>query len=136
MSQPERPPPNGPAACLGIDLSFSGDDLLLRLSGLNRLLAHRRTLVLPRRRIHRAFVLGRQFAVAASPRLPALGWSTARRRIGTFGLGQSAQLWSVGRRSVVVALYLRGEPYHRVVLETENPVQLAAEINRWTRSRR
>lgn len=131
MSSADGPSRNAVVRCHGVDLAFRGDDLHLQLTGLTLLLAHRRTLVVPRDRVHRAFVLGRQFAISACPRFPMLGWSSIRRRIGTFGIGESAQLWLVGRRSVVVALYLRGEPYHRIVLECDEPIQLASAINKW-----
>jgi hypothetical protein len=126
---------NGPRRCHGVDLEFDRDELLLYMTGIGALLSRRRSLVLPRRRVHRAFVLGRRFAITASPRLPALGLSTGRLRVGTFGIGERAQLWSVGRQPVVVALYLRGEPYHRIVLETDEPAQLATEINNWASPR-
>jgi hypothetical protein len=88
---------------------------------------------LPRERIHRAFVLGRSFAMTASPRLPCPGWSTRRHRVGVFGIGDTAQLWAAGSRPVVLALYLRGEPYHRIVCEVADPVLQAAAVNRWLR---
>lgn len=114
-------------------LHITETHLDLRLTGLTSLLAHRRCLRLPRERIHKAFVLGRSFALNASPRLPCPGWSTRRSRTGVFGTGDTAQLWATGSRPVVLALYLRGEPYHRIVCEVDDPIREAATINRWLR---
>ena len=112
-------------------LNVTEAHLDLHLSGATAVLARRRCVRLPRARIHHAFVLGRAFALTASPQLPCPGWSSRRARVGVFGLG--AQLWSVGSRPVVLALYLRGEPYHRIVCEVDEPVRQAAAINRWLR---
>jgi hypothetical protein len=117
-----------------LELSVSDTSLELRLTGATSVLARRRSLRLPRERIHRAFVLGRSFALRASPRVPCPGWSTRRSRVGVFGVRESAQLWSAGRRPVVLALYLRGEPYHRIVCEVDDPIGQAAAINRWLRA--
>jgi hypothetical protein len=105
----------------------------LHLTGLTALLARRRRVRLPRERILKAFVLGRSFARTASPRLPCPGWATHRSRTGVFGAGDCAQLWSTGSSPVVLALYLRGRPFHRIVCEVEEPIALAAAINRWLR---
>ena len=119
-----------------LSLSFTDTSLELRLTGATSVLARRRSLRLPRERIHRAFVLGRSFALRASPRVPCPGWSTRRSRVGVFGVRESAQLWSAGRRPVVLALYLRGESYHRIVCEVDDPIAQAAAINRWLRAGR
>ena len=117
-----------------LQLTVSDEYLDLHLSGATSVLAGRRSMRLPRERIHRAFVLDRSFALHASPRIPCPGWSTRRSRVGVFGLRDSAQLWSAGRRPVVLALYLRGEPYHRIVCEVDDPITQAASINRWLRA--
>jgi hypothetical protein len=117
-----------------LKLTVTDTSLDLQLTGVTSVLAGRRSLRLPRERIHRAFVLGRSFALRASPRVPCPGWSTRRSRVGVFGLRDSAQLWSAGRRPVVLALYLRGEPYHRIVCEVDDPIARAATINRWLRA--
>jgi hypothetical protein len=112
-------------------MSLSDDYLDVHLFGALALLAHRRRLRVPRERIHRAFVLERAFAIGASPRTPCPGWTSGRSRKGVFGLRDSAQLWSIGSHPTVLALYLRGVPYHRIVCEVPNPAQAAAAINRW-----
>jgi len=116
-----------------LELNIAESHLDLRLTGVAAVLARRRSVRLPRERIHRAFVLGRSFAMTASPRLPCPGWSTRRHRVGVFGIGDTAQLWAAGSRPVVLALYLRGEPYHRIVCEVADPVLQAAAVNRWLR---
>jgi len=112
-------------------MSLSDAYLDLHLSGATALFARRRRLRVPRERIHRAFVLRRSFAVDASPRLPCPGWSSRRTRIGVFGFRDSAQLWSAGPQPTVLALYLRGLPYHRIVCDAPDPATEAATINRW-----
>jgi hypothetical protein len=116
-----------------LEMDIAESHLDLHLTGVAAVLARRRCVRLPRERIHKAFVLGRSFAMSASPRLPCLGWSTRRHRVGVFGIGDTAQLWAAGARPVVLALYLRGEPYHRIVCEVADPVLQAAAINRWLR---
>lgn len=117
-----------------LELDIVADSLELRLSGMAAVFATRRCLRLPRARVQRAFVLGRSFACNASPRIPFPGWSARRSRVGVFGLRDRAQLWSAGHRPVVLALYLRGEPYHRIVCEVDDPVACAALVNRWINS--
>ncbi|HXV93240.1 MAG TPA: hypothetical protein VD813_08090 [Pseudonocardia sp.] len=117
-----------------IAMELRKGELRLRLSGAERLLAWRRDLVLPRERIQRAFVLKRRFAMRACPRFPIFGWSTRRSRVGTFGFGDDCQLWSVRDRPVVLALYLKGEPFHRIVVEVSDPARTAVEINTWAQA--
>ena len=112
-------------------MSLCENHLDLHLTGATALLARRRQLRIPRERIHRAFVLGKSFAVNASPRVPCPGWASRRLRIGVFGFRDSAQLWSAGPKATVLALYLRGVPYHRVVYDVPDPVHEAATINQW-----
>jgi hypothetical protein len=114
-----------------LHVSLSDAYLDIRLSGAAALFACRRRLRVPRERIHRAFVLQRSDAVNASPRVPCLGWASRSSRIGVFGFRDSAQLWCTGSRSVVLALYLRGAPYHRIVCNVPEPIQAAATINQW-----
>ena len=117
-----------------VELRITSDAIELGLSGLAAVFSQRRWLRLPRERVQHAFVLGQTFARHASPRMPCPGWSSQRCRVGVFGLRDKAQLWSTGRRSVVLALYLRGEPYHRIVCEVDEPVVCAASINRWIKT--
>jgi hypothetical protein len=112
-------------------LCITEDSIELRLSGMAAVFAARRCLRLPRQRVQRAFVLGRSFACNASPRAPCPGWSSQRSRVGVFGLRDRAQLWAAGQRPVVLALYLRGEPYHRIVCEVDDPAAWATVINGW-----
>ena len=102
-------------------MSLCENHLDLRLTGATALLARRRRLRIPRERIHRAFVLGKSFAVNASPRVPCPGWASRRLRIGVFGFRDSAQLWSAGPKATVLALYLRGVPHQLVVYDVPDP---------------
>jgi hypothetical protein len=115
-------------------MNLADSHLDLHLSGATALLARRRRLRVPRERIHRAFALRRSFAVDASPPLPCPGWTSRRTRIGVFGFRDSAQLWSAGDAPIVLALYLRGVPYHRIVCDVPDPIREAATINQWLTS--
>ena len=105
--------------------------LVLDLTGATAFFARRRQLRIPRERIHRAFVVQKSFAIEASPRVPCPGWVGPRSRNGVFGLRDSAQLWCTGTGATVVAIYLSGVPFHRVVYEVPDPAEQAALINQW-----
>ena len=42
-------------------------------------------------------------------------------RAGSFGVGERRQLWMVRGATRLLAIYLRGDPYHRVVVEVPDP---------------
>jgi hypothetical protein len=72
----------------------------------------------------------RSDAVASSPRLPCPGFSWSQHyRAGCWGIGERRQLWSAGRSAHVVVIYLTGRPFHRVVVEVDEPEQTHRRIN-------
>ena len=102
----------------------------VRFTGVDRWWALSSGIVLPTWRVLGARVLSRSAAIAACPArdLPGLGWPGVLRA-GCYGIGQARQLWLVHRTGSVLAIYLRGEPYHRVVIEVSNPESLSRDIN-------
>jgi len=102
----------------------------VRFTGADRWWALSSGIVLPTQRVLGARVLSRSAAIAACParELPGLGWPGVLRA-GCYGIGQARQLWLVHRAESVLAIYLRGEPYHRVVVEVSDPENLSRDIN-------
>ena len=104
--------------------------LWVRLSGAHRVAACSRGLFLPYTRILGARVMKRADALASSPRLPCPGmWWPQRYRAGCWGIGQRRQLWSARQGTHVVAIYLTGRPFHRVVLDVDQPEQAHQRID-------
>ncbi|MFC5136709.1 hypothetical protein ACFPK1_00550 [Actinomycetospora rhizophila] len=103
-----------------VDVESTG--FRLRFSGIDLVTGGRRELFVPFERVLGTRVLTRADAVASSPHLACPGWSWLRRaRVGSWGIGERRQLWSVRRGGRVVVVYLSGRPFHRVVVEVEDP---------------
>lgn len=104
----------------GLRAQFTGTDLVAACS---------RGLQVPFERIIGSRVMSRDDAVASSPRLPLLGsWWPARLRAGSWGVGERRQLWCIRRGTRVVVVYLSGRPFHRLVVEVENPERTHRDI--------
>jgi hypothetical protein len=56
-------------------------------------------------------------------------------RAGAYGVGERRQLWMVHAATTLLAIYLRGVPFHRVVVEVEDPEELSRIINASLRPR-
>lgn len=105
----------------GLRVQFSGADLVAACS---------RRLFLPYTRILGVRVMTRADALASSPRLPCPGlWWPQRYRAGCWGLGERRQLWSARRGTHVVVIYLTGRPFHRVVVDVDQPEQAHQRID-------
>jgi hypothetical protein len=115
---------------LGVLVKLTDQAVAIRFTGFDRWCALSSGIVLPTWRVLGARVLSRSAAVAACPArgLPGLGWPRVLRA-GCYGIGQDRQLWLVHRAGSVLAIYLRGEPYHRVVVEVAQPDDLSRDIN-------
>ena len=115
---------------LGVFVELTDQAVAIRFTGVDRWCALSSGIVLPTGRVLGARVLSRSAAVAACParELPGLGWPGVLRA-GRYGFGQDRQLWLVHRAESVLAIYLRGEPYHRVVVEVADPENLSRDIN-------
>lgn len=107
---------------MAIDLVVLPTGLRVRFSGPDRLAAGSRGLDVPFERIVGSRVMTRDDAAASSPRLPCpSAWWPGRLRVGSWGIGERRQLWSVRRGSQVVVVFLSGRPFHRIVVDVEDP---------------
>jgi hypothetical protein len=105
----------------GLRVQFSGPDLLAACS---------RGLFVPYTRVLGVRVMTRADAVASSPRLPCPGlWWSQRYRAGCWGVGERRQLWSARQGTHVVVIYLTGRPFHRVVVEVDEPERAHRRID-------
>ena len=115
---------------MGVHTRVTEQGVLLRFSGRDRVYAFRAGLFLPMDRVLGARTLGSRDAVVASPRVHLPGISVpGLLRAGTYGVGERRQLWMVHAATTLLAIYLRGEPYHRVVVEVDDPETLSRVIN-------
>jgi hypothetical protein len=105
----------------GLHLQFSGADLVAACS---------RGLFVPYTRVLGVRVMTRADAVASSPRLPCPGlWWPQRYRAGCWGVGERRQLWSARHGPQVVVIYLTGRPFHRLVVEVDEPERAHRRID-------
>jgi hypothetical protein len=113
-----------------VQLRVTADGVVVRFSGPDRVWACCRGVYLPLSRVLLARTLNRRDAVAASPRVHLPGVSVPRvLRAGSYGVGERRQLWMVRRAEHLLANYLRGDPYHRVVVEVPDPDGTSRTIN-------
>ncbi len=114
---------------MAISLTVTSTGLRVRLTRADPVAAGTRGLDVPFGRIVGSRVMTRQDAVASSPHLPCPGlWWPGRLRTGSWGIGDRRQLWAVRRGSVVVVVYLSGRPFHRLVVEVEEPTRMHRRI--------
>ncbi|MDL5154692.1 hypothetical protein [Actinomycetospora termitidis] len=115
---------------MGVHTRVTEQGVLLRFTGRDRLYAFRGGVFLPIDRVLGARTLGRRDAVLASPRVHLPGISVPGvLRAGAYGVGERRQLWMVHAAPTLLAIYLRGEPFHRVVVEVDDPAGLSKIIN-------
>jgi len=115
---------------MGVQTRVTEHGVLLRFTGRDRVYACRGGVFLPIDRVQGARTLGRRDAVAASPRMHLPGISVpGMLRAGAYGVGERRQLWMVHAATTLLAIYLRGVPFHRVVVEVEDPEGLSKVIN-------
>ena len=115
---------------MAVNLDVTATGLRVRFSGADLIAACSRGLCLPFNRILGIRVMTRSEAVASSPGLPCPGFSWPQHhRAGCWGIGQRRQLWSARRGSHVVVIYLTGRPFHRVVVEVDEPEQTHRRID-------
>src|SRR5689334_18621357 len=115
---------------MAVQLRVTADGVVVRFSGSDRVWACCRGVYLPLSRVLLARTLNRRDAVAASPRVHLPGVSVPRvLRAGSYGVGERRQLWMVRRAEHLLAIYLRGDPYHRVVVEVPDPDETSRTIN-------
>lgn len=115
---------------MGVQLRVTEDAVVVRLTGGDLLCACRRGVHLPMSRVLGARAMARRDAVTASPRIHLPGLSVPGLwRAGCYGVGERRQLWAVHSGQQLLAIYLRGDPYHRVVVEVDDPAGVSRAIN-------
>lgn len=129
--QPRGAAPERQALCLfavdlrgvdviGLDVTATG--LRVRFTGADLAAACSAGLDVPFGRVVGARVMTRADAVASSPRVPCPGvWWPGRLRVGSWGIGERRQLWGARGGAYVVVVYLSGRPFHRLVVEVDQP---------------
>lgn len=115
---------------MAVQLRVTEHGLVVRFTGPDRVWACRSGVFLPMNRVLMARTMARRAAVSASPRVHLPGFSVPGvLRAGSYGVGERRQLWAVRSASVLLAIYLRGVPYHRIVVEVEDPEGTSRLIN-------
>jgi hypothetical protein len=115
---------------MAVRLEVTLTGLRVQFSGADRIAAFSRGLFVPYTRILGARVMTRADALASSPRLPCPGlWCPQRYRAGCWGVGERRQLWSTRRGTHVVVIYLAGRPFHRLVVDVDQPEQAHQRID-------
>jgi hypothetical protein len=115
---------------MGVQTRVTEQGVLFRFTGSDRFFAFRGGVFLPIDRVLGARTLERRDAVLASPRVHLPGVSVpGLLRAGAYGVGERRQLWMVRTATTLLAIYLRGVPFHRVVVEVDDPAELSRIIN-------
>lgn len=115
---------------MGVHLRVTEHGLVVRFTGRDRVFACRRGVTMPMGRVLLARPMDRQDLVAASPRVHLPGVCVPGvLRAGSWGVGERRQLWLVHGGHRLLAIYLRGEPYHRIVVEVADPDTTSRVIN-------
>ena len=115
---------------MAVHVRVADHGLVVRFSGYDRVWAWSRGVDLPMSRVLMARPMARRDLVAASPRMHLPGtWVPGVLRAGSWGVGERRQLWLAHRGDQLLAIYLRGVPYHRVVVEVEDPEACSRVIN-------
>ncbi|GLZ53535.1 hypothetical protein [Actinomycetospora sp. NBRC 106378] len=107
---------------MAVRLDVGSAGFTVRLSGLDAVGGGRGELVVPFDRVLGVRVMARRDALVSSPRLaaPALWWPR-RFRTGCWGIGERRQFWAVHDGADLVVVYLSGRPFHRVVVDVDEP---------------
>ena len=115
---------------MAVTIRVTEHGLIVRFTGRDRVWACRSGLQLPMARVLLARPMARRDLVAASPRVHLPGVSVPGvLRAGSWGVGERRQLWMVHRGDNLLAIYLRGLPYHRIVVEVDDPESQSRLIN-------
>lgn len=115
---------------MAVRLRVTEHAVVVRFTGGDRVLAFRHGVTLPLDRVLLARPMGRDDLVAASPRVHLPGVCLPGVvRAGSWGVGERRQLWMAHGGDRLLAIYLRGVPYHRVVIEVPDPDTVSRFIN-------
>ena len=115
---------------MAVHLRVTEHGVVVRFTGRDRVFACRAGVTLPMGRVLMARPMSRRDLVAASPRVHLPGVSVpGLLRAGSWGVGERRQLWMAHRGERLLAIYLRGVPYHRIVVEVDDPDAESRLIN-------
>ena len=107
---------------MAISLAVTPTGLRMQFTGVDRVAACTQGIDVSFERIVGSRVMTRGEAIASRPHLPCPGsWWPGRLRAGSWGIGERRQLWGVRRSLRVVVVYLSGRPFHRLVVDVEEP---------------
>jgi hypothetical protein len=111
-----------------VQVDVVGDNLVVRLRGLNMLLAFRRTLRIPADHIRGVVVQQRE-------RLPQIGFYFPGIAVpgvlvaGAFGFGDDRSFWHVRRAELLLRVECHpGAEFRRLVLQVPDPTALAGRL--------
>jgi hypothetical protein len=111
-----------------LDVDVVGSDLVVRMRGLDMLVAFRRSLRIPIDHV-------RGVAVQHRDRLPGLGFQFPGVAVpgllyaGTFGLGNDRSFWLVRRAELLLRVECHSQAeFRRIVLQVPDPSALALKL--------
>jgi hypothetical protein len=116
--------PLGPA----VDVNLDGEDLVVRMRGLDMLAAFRRTVRIPADHV-------RGIVVQHRDRVPAIGFHFPGLAVpgvlyaGAFGFGDDRSFWHVRRAELLLRVEcVPGAEFRRLVLQVPDPTALATRL--------
>ena len=111
-----------------VDVSLDGDDLVVRMRGLDMLAAFRRTVRIPTDHV-------RGIVVQHRDRVPAIGFHFPGLAVpgvlyaGAFGFGDDRSFWNVRRAELLLRVEcVPGAEFRRLVLQVPDPTALATRL--------
>ncbi len=111
-----------------VDVHVVGDMLVVRMHGLDVLLACRRVLRIPAEQV-------RGIAVQHRDRLPSMGLQFPGLAVpgllyaGSFGLGDDRSFWNVRRAEFVLRVECRSDArFRRIILQVPDPTAVARRL--------
>ena len=111
-----------------VDVNLDGDDLVVRMRGLDMLVAFRRTVRIPGDHV-------RGIVVQHRDRVPAIGFHFPGLAVpgvlyaGAFGFGDDRSFWHVRRAELLLRVEcVPGAEFRRLVLQVPDPTALAMRL--------
>lgn len=111
-----------------VDVELVRGDLVVRLRGLDMLLAFRRTLRIPADHVRGVVVQHRDRLPEVGLRFPGIAVPGVLYA-GTFGFGDERSFWNVRRAELLLRVECRpGAEFRRLVLQVGDPTALARKL--------
>jgi hypothetical protein len=111
-----------------VDVNLDGEDLVVRMRGLDMLAAFRRTVRIPANHV-------RGIVVQHRDRVPAIGFHFPGLAVpgvlyaGAFGFGDDRSFWHVRRADLLLRVEcVPGAEFRRLVLQVPDPTALATRL--------